>query len=137
MIQEFKKFLIKWNAVDIAVWFVFGAAFATLVKSFVSNIILPPIGLLLWKVDFSNLFIALDWKDYKSLAELEKAGAPAIKYWVFINDLITFLILGFVIFILVKFINNLQKKDKETKKPAAPSQEVVLLQEIRDLLKNK
>jgi len=137
MLQEFKKFLIKGNALDMAIGFIFGAAFATVVKSFVSNVIMPPIGLLLGKVDFSNLFIALDGNTYSTLAEAEKAGAPVIKYGVFLTDLTTFIILGFIIFLVVKGINKLKAKEEE--KPKAPStpEEIVLLREIRDALKNK
>ena len=102
MLKEFRDFLIKGNVVDMAVGFIFGAAFATIVKSLVSNVIMPPIGLLLGNVDFSSLFIALDGKSYASLADLEKAGAPAIKLGVFFNDLTSFVILGFVMFIMIK-----------------------------------
>jgi large conductance mechanosensitive channel len=102
MLKEFRDFLIKGNVVDMAVGFIFGAAFATIVKSLVSNVIMPPIGLLLGNVDFSSLFIALDGKSYASLAELEKAGAPAIKFGVFFNDLTSFVILGFVMFMMIK-----------------------------------
>ena len=102
MLKEFRDFLLKGNVVDMAVGFIFGAAFATIVKSLVSNVIMPPIGLLLGNVDFSSLFIALDGKAYASLAELEKAGAPAIKLGVFFNDLTSFVILGFVMFMMIK-----------------------------------
>lgn len=135
MLKDFKKFLLKGNAVDLAVWFMFGAAFATVVKSFVANIVMPPIGLLLWKVDFSNLYIGLSSEEFATLWDLEKAWAPAIKYWAFINDFIWFVILGFIIFIMVKNINKLQKK--EEKKPAAKAADIVLLEEIRDVLKKK
>ena len=113
MLKEFKEFLIKGNAVDMAVGFIFGAAFASIVKSFVENVIMPPIGLLMGGVDFSNSFFALDGKEYATLAELEKAGAPAIKYGIFANDAISFVILGFVIFMLVRTINKLQKQEEE------------------------
>ena len=86
MFKEFKEFLIKGNMVDMAVGFIFGAAFATVIKSLVANVVMPPIGLLLGKVDFKNLFYALDGKEYASLEVLEKAGAPAIKYGVFVTD---------------------------------------------------
>ena len=113
MIQEFKTFLIKGNVVDMAVGFIFGAAFATVVKSLVNNIVMPPIGQLLGRVDFSQLFVALDGKEYASLAALEKAGAPAIKYGTFINDLISFLILGFVVFLFIKSYNKLKEETPE------------------------
>jgi large conductance mechanosensitive channel len=117
MLEEFKNFLIKGNMVDLAVGFIFGAAFATLVKSLVANVIMPPVGLLLGGVDFAELFIALDGKTYASIAELSKAGAPAIKYGVFINDFISFIILGFVMFMFVKTYNKMKKAET----PKAPT----------------
>ena len=113
MFQEFKKFLIKGNMVDMAVGFIFGAAFATLVKSLVANVIMPPIGLLLGNVDFSQLFFALDGNQYATMAELDKAAAPAIKYGVFFNDAISFLILGAVMFMFVKSYNKLKEEEPE------------------------
>jgi len=113
MLEEFKKFLIKGSVVDMAIGFIFGGAFATVVKSLVNNVIMPPIGKLLGNVDFSQLFIALDGKHYNSLEELEKAGAPAIKYGLFLNDIVSFLILGFVVFMFVKFYNRLKEKEPE------------------------
>jgi large conductance mechanosensitive channel len=113
LLEEFKKFLIKGNVVDMAIGFIFGAAFATVVKSFVNNVVMPPIGKLLGNVDFSQLFIALDGKEYASLQALEKAGAPAIKYGVFLNDLISFVILGFVVFMFIKSYNKLKEPEPE------------------------
>jgi len=102
VLKEFRDFLLKGNVVDMAVGFIFGAAFATIVKSLVTNVIMPPIGLLLGNVDFSSLFISLDGKAYASLADLDKAGAPAMKLGVFFNDLTSFIILGFVMFMMIK-----------------------------------
>lgn len=113
MLEEFKKFLIKGNMVDMAVGFIFGAAFATLVKSLVTNVIMPPIGLLLGRVDFSQLFLTLNGEHYASIAELDKAGAPAIKYGLFINDAISFLILGFVTFMMIKAYGKLAREKEE------------------------
>ena len=113
LLQEFKKFLIKGNVVDMAIGFIFGAAFATVVKSFVNNVVMPPIGKLLGNVDFSQLFISLDGKEYASLQALEKAGAPAIKYGVFLNDFISFVILGFVVFMFIKSYNKLKEPEPE------------------------
>ena len=110
MFKEFRDFLIKRNVVDLAVGFIFGAAFATFIKSLVENVIMPPIGLLLGRVDFSQLFISLDGNTYATLAELEKAGAPAIKLGVFANDTISFIILGFVMFMFIKSYNKLKKE---------------------------
>jgi len=113
MMKEFKDFLIKGNVVDMAVGFIFGAAFATLVKSLVNNVIMPPVGKLMGNVDFSQLFIPLDGKEYASMAVLDKAGAPAIKYGQFINDTISFVILGFVMFMFIKAYNNMKKAEPE------------------------
>jgi large conductance mechanosensitive channel len=113
MAKEFKEFLVKGNMVDMAVGFIFGAAFATLVKSLVSNIIMPPVGKLMGNVDFAQLFYALDGKEYASIAALDKAGAPAIKYGVFINDTISFVILGFVMFMFIKAYNNMKNEEPE------------------------
>jgi large conductance mechanosensitive channel len=135
MIQDFKKFLIGGNVVDMAVGFMFGGAFATIVKSLVDNIIMPPVGLLLGKVDFSNLFLALDGNTYANIAALEAAGAPAIRYGAFINNMVSFIILGFIIFMMVRFINKLKKKDDEA--PKVPPTEIILLTEIRDALAGK
>lgn len=118
MLKEFRDFLIKGNVVDMAVGFIFGAAFATIVKSLVSNVIMPPIGLLLGNVDFSSLFIPLDGNNYASLVDLDKAGAPAIKLGLFFNDFVSFVILGFVMFLMIKAYGKLQKKEEL---PAAPT----------------
>lgn len=135
MLKDFKDFLIKWNAVDLAVWFMFGWAFATVVKSLVDNIIMPPIWLILWKVDFSALYFSLDWKDYESIDALNKAWAPAIKYWLFINNIISFLILGFILFLWIKALNKLKKDEKKNEEKTKKSDEVVVLEDIRELLK--
>jgi len=120
MLEEFKKFLIKGNMVDMAVGFIFGGAFATVIKSMVANVIMPPVGLLLGQVDFSQLFIALDGNDYANMAALDKAGAPAIKYGTFINDVISFVILGFVIFMFIKAYNKM-KEPEEAAEPTTKS----------------
>jgi len=115
MLEEFKKFLIKGNMVDMAVGFIFGGAFATVIKSMVANVIMPPVGLLMGKVDFSKLFISLDGNEYATMEALDKAGAPAIKYGTFINDVISFIILGFVIFMFIKAYNKM--KDEPDAEP--------------------
>ncbi len=124
MLDEFKKFLIKGNMVDMAVGFIFGGAFATVVKSMVANVVMPPVGLLMGKVDFSQLFIALDGKEYESMAALDKAGAPAIKYGVFINDVISFVILGFVVFMFIKAYNKLKEPEEATEEVKEPTTKV-------------
>ncbi len=128
MLNDFKKFLIKGNAVDMAVGFIFGAAFATVVKSLIANVVMPPIGMALGKVDFSNLKYILS-------AATEGKEEVAINYGVFINDVVSFVILGFIVFMLVKMISNLQKKEEA--KPAPIPAVEALLSEIRDLLKKK
>lgn len=117
MLEEFKKFLIKGNMIDMAVGFIFGAAFATLVKSLVTNIIMPPVGLLMGRVDFSQLFIALDGENYASMDALDKAGAPAIKIGLFVNDTISFLILGFVMFMMIKAYTKMKFSDEPVAAP--------------------
>ena len=112
MFSEFKKFLIKGNMVDMAVGFIFGGAFATVIKSMVDNVIMPPVGMLLGKVDFSQLFIPLDGKEYTSMAVLDKAGTPAIKYGLFANDVISFIILGFVVFMFIKGYNKMKEPEE-------------------------
>ncbi len=134
-INEFKAFLIKGNVMDMAVGFIFGAAFSTVVKSLVNNIVMPPVGMLLGKVDFSALYITLDGGVYDSLKAAEAASAPVIKYGVFINDVIGFVILGFVIFMMIKGVNKLQAKEEEKKEETPKkSDEVVILEQIRDSL---
>ena len=113
MFAEFKKFLIQGNMVDMAVGFIFGGAFATVIKSMVENVIMPPVGMLMGKVDFSQLFIPLDGKEYASMAALEKAGTPAIKYGTTINDIISFVILGFVVFMFIRAYNKLKAPEEE------------------------
>ncbi len=123
MLKEFKTFLISGNVVDMAIGFIFGGAFATVVKSMVDNVVMPPIGLLMGGVDFSSLFIALDGKSYASLAALDAAGAPAIKYGMFINDTVSFIILGFVMFMFIKTYNRLKHEEPETA-PVEPTTKV-------------
>ena len=135
MLQEFKAFAMRGNVVDMAVGIIIGGAFGKIVSSFVADVIMPPIGLLLGGVDFSNLFINLSDTAYATLAAAEEAGAPVIKYGAFINTVLDFVIIAFAIFMVVKGMNSMKKKEEE--KPAAPpkpSAEETLLTEIRDLL---
>jgi large conductance mechanosensitive channel len=115
MIREFKEFVIKGNVLDMAVGIIIGAAFGKVITSFVNDVLMPPIGLLLGKVDFSNLFINLSGKSFESLADAKKAGAATLNYGLFFNTTIDFLIVGFAIFILVRQVNLLKRKA-----PAAP-----------------
>ena len=134
MLNEFKKFALKGNMVDMAVGIVIGAAFGTIVSSLVDDIFMPPIGLLLGGVDFSDFFIVLKGDGpYASVAAAKKAGAVTLNIGLFINACIKFLIVAFALFIVVKGMNNLKKKEEAA--PAAPPKQEVLLSEIRDLLK--
>jgi len=113
MFKEFKAFLMNGNMVDMAVGFIFGGAFATVVKSLVANVIMPPVGMLMGGVDFSKLFINLGDKSYETMEALDKASAPAIKYGLFINDTISFMILGFVMFMGIKAYNKMKASEPE------------------------
>ncbi len=133
MLNEFKNFIARGNVFDMAVGIIIGAAFTTIVNSMVGDLIMPVIGVLTSGVDFSNLFIALDGNEYASLKAAQDAGAAVVSYGVFINAVINFLIVAFVIFMLVKQVNRLKKA--EATAPAEPPADVKLLTEIRDLLK--
>jgi large conductance mechanosensitive channel len=131
IIQEFKQFIVKGNVIDLAVGIVIGLAFGKIVSSFVADVIMPPIGILLAGVDFSNLALTLK-------AGSEGVEPVLLKYGVFINAVIDFLIIGFIIFMVVKGINSMKKKEEEKPSaPPAPSKEEVLLAEIRDELRKK
>jgi large conductance mechanosensitive channel len=110
MIKEFKEFVIKGNVLDMAVGIIIGASFGKVVTSFVTDVLMPPIGLLLGKVDFSNLFINLSGKSFESLADAKKAGAATLNYGLFLNTMIDFLIVGFAIFLLVKQVNRFKRE---------------------------
>ena len=128
MIGEFKKFAMKGNVLDMAVGIIIGGAFGTIVKSLVSDVIMPPIGLLLGGVDFSSLKMTLQGAS-------EGVEAVTINYGSFINNVISFLIVAFAVFMLVKGMNKLTDKEEEEPKAPEPSAEEKLLTEIRDLLK--
>ena len=132
MISEFKEFAVKGNLVDLAVGFILGGAFATVVSSLVNDIIMPVVGKLIGGVDFSNLYINLTDTEYATLAAAQEAGAAVITYGVFINALISFLIVALVMFMIIKSMNRIKKEEEEA--PAAPPANEVLLAEIRDLL---
>lgn len=135
MLKEFKEFAIKGNVVDLAVGVIIGAAFGAIVSSLVADIIMPPIGYVMGGIDFSNFYINLGGGEYASLAEAEKAGAPLIKYGVFLNKVINFLIVSFAIFMVVKQLNRLKRA--EAAAPSEPPAQEKLLAEIRDILKQK
>jgi large conductance mechanosensitive channel len=137
MLKEFGEFIKRGNVLDLAVAVILGAAFGAIVKSFVDDIIMPPIGLLLGDVDFSNLYINLSGGAYESLAAAQEAGAATINYGLFFNTVINFLIVSFVIFLVIRQVNSMRKEEKEASaEPPAPTTEEKLLMEIRDLLKD-
>jgi len=117
MLKEFKAFALQGNVLDMAVGIIIGAAFGKIVSSLVGDVLMPPIGLLMGNVDFSSLFINLSGQSYASLAEAKAAGAPVISYGVFLNTVIDFIIIAFVIFLLVKQINRLKTQPA----PVAPN----------------
>jgi len=128
MLNEFKAFAMRGNVVDMAVGIIIGAAFGKIVSSFVSDVIMPPIGMMMGGVDFSDLAIALG----------EGADAATINYGVFINTVLDFVIVAFAIFMVIKGMNSMKKKEEEKPaEPPKPSKEEVLLTEIRDLLAKK
>ena len=135
MLKEFKEFAMRGNVMDMAVGIIIGAAFGKIVSSFVSDLVMPPLGKLTGNVNFSDLFIDLSGKGYASLAAAKAAGAPTINYGVFLNTIIDFIIVAFAVFLMVKGLNSLKRKEEA--KAAEPSDEVKLLTEIRDALKAK
>jgi large conductance mechanosensitive channel len=121
MWKEFKEFIKRGNVLDMAVGIIIGAAFGTVVKSLVDDIIMPPIGRLLGGVDFTNLFITLGSGDYASLAEARDAGAATINYGLFINNIITFVIVAFSVFLLVRAVQRMQAREEEEPAPEEPT----------------
>ena len=117
MLKEFKEFAMRGNVVDMAVGIIIGAAFGGIVKSLVADVIMPPIGLLLGGVDFSDLFINLSGGDYASLAAAQEAGGATLNIGVFINTVLNFIIVAFAIFLLIKAINQMKRKE-EAPEPA-------------------
>jgi large conductance mechanosensitive channel len=109
MLKEFKQFAMRGNVLDMAVGFIVGAAFGKIVTSLVNDIIMPPLGLILGKVDFSNLFLNLPGKSYPSLAAAKAAGAATVNYGIFLNNIIDFLIVAFAVFLLVRQVNRWTK----------------------------
>ena len=135
LISEFKEFAMKGNVIDLAVGVIIGGAFGKIVSSLVDDILMPPVGLLTGKVNFSNLYLNLSGQPYASLEEANKAGAAVIRYGAFLNNAITFLIVAFAVFLLVRAINRLRREEAAAPAaPPAPTNEEKLLMEIRDLL---
>ena len=137
MIREFKDFIARGSVLDLAVAVIIGAAFGAIVTSFVNDILMPPIGMLLGSVDFANLFINLSGGTYDSLTAAQEAGAATINYGLFINTIINFVIVALVIFLIVRAVNRSKEEEEAAPAPPEPSAEEKLLAEIRDLLKRQ
>ncbi|QID16416.1 large conductance mechanosensitive channel protein MscL [Nitrogeniibacter mangrovi] len=136
--SEFKEFAVKGNVVDMAVGVIIGGAFGKIVSSLVNDVVMPVVGRLVGGVDFSELYINLGAGQFDSLAAAEKAGAPLVKYGVFINTSINFLIIAFVIFLAIKAINKMKRETPpEPEAPKADPEDITLLREIRDSLKQR
>ncbi|MEL6379531.1 MAG: large conductance mechanosensitive channel protein MscL [Pseudomonadota bacterium] len=138
MLNEFKEFAVKGNMVDMAVGIIMGGAFGTIIKSLVDDVLMPPIGMLMGGIDFSDMHISLDGNDYASLEAAKEAGAATINYGLFINAIIAFLIVAIALFFVIKGINTAKaqmEKEEQEAAPAEPPRQEVLLEEIRDALK--
>ncbi len=109
MLREFREFALRGNLIDLAIGFILGTAFGAIVKSLVEDVLMPPLGLLLGRVDFSNLYVNLSGGNYASLAQAKQAGAATLNYGIFINTIINFVIVALVMFLLVRAVNRLQK----------------------------
>jgi large conductance mechanosensitive channel len=136
--KEFREFAVKGNVVDLAVGVIIGAAFGKIVDSLVADIIMPIVGLVFGKLDFSNLYVVLGTVPAgvaNNLADLKKAGVAVLAYGNFITIAVNFLILAFIIFMMVKQVNKLRKKEEAAPAVAAPPEDIALLREIRDSLK--
>ena len=139
-VKEFKEFAMKGNVVDLAVAFIIGGAFKTIITSLVNDIIMPPVGMALGGVSFGQLFVNLGDGTFATLEEATKAGAPVLKYGAFIQTIVDFTIVALAIFVMIKMMTRMQemrKKEEETAEeaPAEPSEEILLLREIRDGVK--
>jgi large conductance mechanosensitive channel len=136
MLKEFKEFAMRGNVIDMAVGIIIGAAFGKIVTSFVNDVVMPPIGMLLGNVDFGDLFVNLSGGAYDSVAAAEQAGAAIIKYGMFINTVLDFLIVAFAIFVVIRALNKLKRKQEAAPEaPPGPTVEQQLLAEIRDTLR--
>lgn len=140
MLNEFKEFAVKGNVVDMAVGIIIGGAFGTIVSSLVNDILMPPIGLILGGIDFSNIMLVLKGEGpFPSVEAAADAGAVTINIGLFINAIISFLIVAWALFLVVKVINRLKRQEAEPKEaaPAEPPRQEVLLEEIRDIMKKQ
>jgi len=136
MLKEFRDFAMRGNVLDMAIGVIIGVAFGKIISSLVSDVLMPPLGLLLGKVDFSSLFINLSGTPQPSLTAAKAAGAPTINYGVFLQATFDFIIIAFVIFMLVNQVNRFKKETPPTP-PSGPTNEERLLMEIRDALKDR
>jgi large conductance mechanosensitive channel len=141
LFDEFKKFAMRGNVIDLAVGVVIGAAFTGIVNSLVKDIVTPPIGMAMGGLDFTNFFVTLKGPHLATLAEAQKAGAVTLNYGIFINTLINFLVVAIALFLLIRSINRLTTPETPAEaaaaEPPAPPEEVLLLREIRDELKTR
>ncbi|HUN45209.1 MAG TPA: large conductance mechanosensitive channel protein MscL [Stellaceae bacterium] len=137
MFGEFREFISRGNVVDLAVGVIIGAAFTAIVNSLVNDLLMPPLGLIIGGIDFSNFFLTLKGGSFPSLDAAKAAGAVTINYGLFLNAVIRFLIVAFAIFIIVKQVNRLHRAEKAPAAPPPPPADVVLLTEIRDLLRQR
>lgn len=139
MLKEFKDFALRGNVLDMAIGVIIGGAFGKIVSSLVSDVLMPPIGLLMGKVDFPSLFLNLSGTSQPSLAAAKAAGAPTLNYGVFLQSVFDFIIIAFVIFMLVKQVNRFKKEAPPAPPapPPGPTNEEKLLMEIRDALKGR
>ena len=139
MLKEFREFAMKGNVLDMAIGVIIGGAFGKIVSSLVSDILMPPIGLLMGKVDFSSLFLNLSGTPQPSLTAAKAAGAPTLNYGVFLQSIFDFIIIAFAVFILVKQVNRFKKEAPPAPPapPPVPTNEEKLLMEIRDVLKGR
>jgi large conductance mechanosensitive channel len=139
MLKDFRDFAMRGNVLDMAIGVIIGGAFGKIVSSLVSDVLMPPIGLLMGKVDFSSLFLNLSGTPQPSLAAAKAAGAPTLNYGVFLQSVFDFIIIAFVIFMLVKQVNRFKKEmpPEPPAPPAGPTNEEKLLMEIRDALKGR
>lgn len=143
MLKDFKAFVMRGNVLDLAVGVIIGAAFGSIVNSMVNDVLMPPLGLLLGNVDFSNLFLVLQdgaqrVGPYATIAEAKSAGAVTLGYGLFINSVVSFLIVAFCVFMVVRVVARLQQAEKAAPAPPpTPSNQEVLLGEIRDILKKR
>jgi large conductance mechanosensitive channel len=136
VMKEFKEFAMRGNALDLAIGVILGAAFGKIVSSLVSDVLMPPLGLLLGGIDFSGLFLDLSGGAHRTLAEARAANAPTLNYGMFLQSIVDFVIIAFAIFMVVKAMNAAKRREEERPAPSPrPSAQEELLAEIRDLLK--